>query len=72
MPLYAIIALIIFTQDFGTPIFKQNKTNVVESLEAYISHLEHFKELMKKEDFEGVFKQMEDTNYIKKILKGIN
>ncbi len=55
-----------------TPIFKQNKTNVVESLEAYISHLEHFKELMKKEDFEGVFKQMEDTNYIKKILKGIN
>ncbi|MBU2939922.1 prephenate dehydrogenase [Lacinutrix sp. C3R15] len=54
-----------------TPIFKQNKENVIETLEEYISNLTHFKEKIQKEDFETVFKEMENTNRIKDILNGI-
>jgi prephenate dehydrogenase len=54
-----------------TPIFQQNKTNVIETLEEYINNLNHFKTLIQNDDFEGVFKEMEDTNYIKQVLKGI-
>ena len=54
-----------------TPIFKQNKDNVVETLEDYINNLTKFKNMMEKDDFEGVFNEMKDTNYIKQILNGI-
>ncbi|KJD35391.1 prephenate dehydrogenase [Tamlana sedimentorum] len=55
-----------------TPIFKQNKANVIETLEEYIANLTQFKELMKQDDFEAIFNEMENTNHIKDILKGIN
>lgn len=55
-----------------TSIFEQNKTNILETLDEYIVNLTHFKELMESDDFEGVFKEMESTNHIKEILKGIN
>ncbi|MBQ0785947.1 MAG: prephenate dehydrogenase [Oceanihabitans sp.] len=54
-----------------TPIFKQNKENVIETLEEYISNLTHFKDSMKADDFETIFNEMENTNYIKDILNGI-
>jgi len=54
-----------------TPIFKQNKENVIETLEEYISNLQHFKELMQQDNFSEIFNQMENTNYIKQILNGI-
>lgn len=54
-----------------TPIFEQNKTNVIETLDEYISNLKHFKALMESGDFEAVYKEMEDTNHIKHILNGI-
>ena len=54
------------------PIFKQNKENVLETLKEYIQNLEHFRDLMEKEDFEAVFNEMEKTNHIKSILNGIN
>lgn len=54
-----------------TPIFKQNKTNVIETLDEYIDNLKHFKKLMQEDDFESVFKEMETTNHIKDILNGI-
>jgi prephenate dehydrogenase len=54
-----------------TPIFKQNKTNVIETLDEYISNLKHFKALMEDDNFEEVFKEMETTNHIKDILNGI-
>ncbi|RZW44936.1 MAG: prephenate dehydrogenase [Flavobacteriaceae bacterium] len=57
--------------DMWTPIFKQNKTNVIETLEEYINNLKHFKALMENGDFEGIYKEMEDTNHIKQILEGI-
>lgn len=57
--------------EMWTPIFKQNKENVIETLEEYIDNLTQFKELMKADDFDAIFNEMKDTNYIKEILKGI-
>jgi prephenate dehydrogenase len=57
--------------EMWTPIFKQNKDNVIETLEAYINNLNHFKELMKQDDFDAIFSEMKTTNHIKDILKGI-
>lgn len=54
-----------------TPIFKQNKTNVIETLEEYINNLNQFKTFMENDDFERVYNEMKNTNYIKQILKGI-
>ncbi|WP_289043533.1 prephenate dehydrogenase [uncultured Olleya sp.] len=54
-----------------TPIFKLNKSNVVETLDDYIANLTQFKKLIENDDFEGVFNEMKDTNYIKQILNGI-
>ncbi|WP_178990090.1 prephenate dehydrogenase [Winogradskyella schleiferi] len=54
-----------------TPIFQHNKTNVIETLNEYISNLQHFKKLMEDEDFDAVFNEMKDTNHIKDILNGI-
>lgn len=54
-----------------TPIFKQNKENVIETLDAYINNLQRFKELMEQDNFSEIFNEMENTNYIKQILNGI-
>jgi prephenate dehydrogenase len=54
-----------------TPIFDQNKENVIETLEEYIQNLEAFKQKLKDDDLEGLYKDMQDTNKIKEILKGI-
>ena len=54
-----------------TPIFKQNKENVIETLEEYINNLQQFKQLMKQDKFSEIFNEMESTNYIKQILNGI-
>jgi len=54
-----------------TPIFKQNKDNVIETLENYIANLTQFKNKMENDNFEGVFNEMKDTNYIKQILNGL-
>ncbi len=55
-----------------TPIFKQNKDNVVETLEEYIANLTQFKELIENDDFDTIYNEMKDTNHIKTILKGIS
>ncbi len=58
--------------DMWTPIFKQNKVNVIETLEEYIQNLTQFKELMQQDDFETIHIEMANTNHIKDILKGIS
>lgn len=57
--------------DMWTPIFKQNKTNILETLEEYIANLEAFKKLIETDAFEDVYKDMKATNHIKDILNGI-
>lgn len=54
-----------------TPIFKQNKDNVVETLEGYIENLVSFKNMLEADDYEGIYKEMNSTNKIKEILNGI-
>lgn len=54
-----------------TPIFEQNKENVIETLEEYIGNLQQFKTLMQEGKFDKVYQEMEDTNHIKNILNGI-
>ena len=54
-----------------TPIFKQNKENVIETLEEYIQNLEAFKKMIVDEDYEGIYNEMSSTNRIKEILNGI-
>ncbi len=53
-----------------TPIFKQNKKQVVKSLEEYIANLSQFKELLESGNYEQIFNEMESTNRIKEILNG--
>jgi prephenate dehydrogenase len=53
------------------PIFKHNKENIIETLKEYIANLTQFKELIENDEFLAVYKEMEDTNHIKTILKGI-
>lgn len=58
--------------DMWTPIFKQNKENILEVLKEYISNLEHFEHLLESDDYDQLFKQMKNINTIKTILAGIN
>jgi len=55
-----------------TPIFSQNKKNVLESLDEYIHNLQNFRRLMQEDNFEEIHNEMEKTNHIKAVLKGIN
>ncbi|NAS29443.1 prephenate dehydrogenase [Flavobacteriaceae bacterium R38] len=57
--------------DMWTPIFEQNKENIIETLEEYISNLKEFKELMQSDNFKEIYTKMENTNRIKEILNGI-
>ncbi len=57
--------------DMWTPIFEQNKENIIETLNEYISNLNEFKELMQSNDFKTIYTRMKNTNRIKEILNGI-
>ena len=52
-----------------TPIFKQNKENVIETLEEYINNLQQFKELMQQDNFTEIFKEMEKYKLYKTNFK---
>lgn len=54
-----------------TPIFLQNKPNIIKSLNEYINNLKTFKTLIEKESNEEVYEIMQNTNRIKNILDGI-
>ncbi|MCF6280469.1 MAG: prephenate dehydrogenase [Flavobacteriaceae bacterium] len=57
--------------EMWTPIFEQNKENVIETLEKYINNLEEFKTLIQQNNFSEIYQKMKDTNRIKQILNGI-
>lgn len=54
-----------------TPIFKQNRVNVIETLDEYINNLKQFKSLMESNNFDEIYNEMQSTNHIKDILNGI-
>lgn len=51
-----------------SPIFIDNKTNVLEALDLYISNLTAFRDKIMAEDAEGLQEEMAKVNKIKKIL----
>lgn len=51
-----------------SPIFLENKENVIKSLDEYIKNLQEFKQLIQNDDDQALKKTIRDTNYIKKIL----
>lgn len=54
-----------------TPIFAQNKKHVLDSLDGYIENLVRFRESVNTNNYKAIFDDMEQTNRIKTILKGI-
>ncbi|SCY43662.1 prephenate dehydrogenase [Nonlabens sp. Hel1_33_55] len=54
-----------------TPIFAQNKKHVLDSLDGYIENLVRFRESVNTDNHKAIFEDMEQTNRIKTILKGI-
>ncbi len=54
-----------------TPIFMQNRDNLLKSLEEYIKNLNQFKDILTKKSAEDVLNIMENTNRIKDVLAGI-
>ena len=54
-----------------TPIFLQNKDNILKSLTEYIKNLETFKKLISDGSSDEVYDVMQNTNRIKNILDGI-
>lgn len=54
-----------------TPIFVQNKKNVLTALDEYILNLQEFRKMIDEENADGIFQDMQNTNHIKEVLKGI-
>ena len=55
-----------------TPIFEQNKAQVLESLEEYISNLTQFRDLLLQDDYNAIYEEMASVNKIREILNGIS
>jgi len=54
-----------------TPIFMQNKKNILKSLDEYIKNLNQFKELLTNDASNEIYQTMENTHHLKKILSEI-
>ena len=52
-----------------TPIFLENKTNVLKALTEYIKNLENFKHLLETDQADAITQNIKEANYIHKILK---
>ena len=52
-----------------TPIFLENKTNVLKALTEYIKNLENFKHLLETDRADAITQNIKEANYIRKILK---
>lgn len=55
--------------DMWTPIFKQNRSNVLEVLEEHIKQLQHIYDKINQEDYDSVHKWIKKSNKIKRIIK---
>ena len=60
------------SSEMWTPIFLQNKDNILEALNGYINNLEELKKLIINNDKKSIIKDLNNINRVKKILSGIN
>tara|TARA_A100001015_G_scaffold257629_1_gene300354 strand:- start:1366 stop:2214 length:849 start_codon:yes stop_codon:yes gene_type:complete len=58
--------------EMWSSIFVENKKNIIESLDEYITNINNFKKLIETSDQEKLNNEMRKINGIKEILKGIN
>ena len=58
--------------DMWTPIFEQNRGNVVQALDAYIEHLQKFKKSIVDGRFDETRGLMENANKIRRVLNRIS
>jgi prephenate dehydrogenase len=54
-----------------SPIFVENKKNVLASLDEFIKNMNQFRDFIANEDTDALEATMKETNYIREILKGI-
>jgi prephenate dehydrogenase len=54
--------------DMWTPIFRQNRDNVLDVLDEHINQLARFRSLLIKQDFDSFYQQIEKANEIRRIL----
>lgn len=55
--------------EMWTPIFRQNRENVLEVLQEHIKQLQNVWDVLNKEDYEGFYKLIKKSNKIRRILK---
>lgn len=55
--------------EMWTPIFAQNRENILEVLEEHINQLQKMYDLLEKEDYPAIHKLIKKSNKIKRILK---
>lgn len=55
--------------DMWTPIFKQNRENVLEVLKEQIAQLQQWQSVLENEDYETLHKLIKKSNKIKRIIK---
>lgn len=55
--------------DMWTPIFKQNRENVLEVLEEHIKQLKKLHDKLENQDYDGLHKLIKKSNKIKRIIK---
>jgi len=51
------------------PIFQQNQSNLLEVLEEHIKQLQQMRNVLRKEDYDMMFKLIKQSNKIKRIIK---
>lgn len=55
--------------DMWVPIFKHNRSNVLDVLDEHIHQLQQMRELLAQEDYDTFYKLIQKSNKIRKILK---
>ncbi|NUO00144.1 MAG: prephenate dehydrogenase [Saprospiraceae bacterium] len=55
--------------DMWTPIFRQNRDNVLDVLDEHINQLSRFRSLLIKKDFDTFYRLIEAANDIKRVLE---
>lgn len=55
--------------DMWTPIFKQNRVNILEVLEEHIKQLQNLYDKLAVEDYENLYRLIKKSNKIKRIIK---
>jgi len=55
--------------DMWTPIFKQNRDNVLEVLQEHIKQLQHIYDVLSRQEYDTFYKLIKKSNKIRRILK---